>query len=84
MPLNCDDRGLDVNARHVVQRGPRRVKLLGDLAQPRAGAAQPLGQWREVAREQQVQRGAGVRDERVPGVFAIFLDVEKPVAQSHA
>ena len=67
-----------------MQGRARNLELFGDLPQPRARASQPVGQRRVVTGEQQVERGAWIRDEWVPGVLAAFLDVEEPVTQPDA
>jgi hypothetical protein len=82
--LELGDGRLDVDGGHAAHRSPGGGEGLRDGGQPTGQAVQPVGQRGEVAGEQQVEGGAGVGEQRVPGVLAQFVEREEPLGELRA
>ncbi len=80
-PGELADRRLDVHARHPAQRPPSGVQGMRYGVQPAGSGSQPVAEWRELARQQRVDRGARVGDQRVPLVVAQLLQCVQPGPQ---
>jgi len=80
VPLNCPI-GLDVNSWHVVERAACRLQRLRHGGKPGCGRAQPITERGELSGQQGVDRGTGIRDQRIPLMCAQFLDLNTAQVQ---